>query len=89
MLTYAILKMKNSFIQGNVIYDENLSRISFIDFEYSGMNYQAFDIGNHFNEYAGTENIDYNHYPNKEYQLDWLKTYLLEYFATNVDFVDY
>lgn len=27
--------------------------VRFIDFEYGGINYQAFDIANHFNEYAG------------------------------------
>jgi len=26
----------------------------FIDFEYGAYNYEAFDIGNHFAEYAGT-----------------------------------
>ena len=28
-------------------------KVSFIDFEYVGYNYQAFEIGNHFCEYAG------------------------------------
>ena len=27
--------------------------INFVDFEYAGLNYQAYDIANHFNEYAG------------------------------------
>lgn len=27
--------------------------VRFIDYEYAGYNYQAFDIGNHFNEFAG------------------------------------
>ena len=30
-----------------------LEKISFIDFEYVGYNYLAFDIANHFCEYAG------------------------------------
>lgn len=29
--------------------------VRFIDYEYAGYNYQAFDIGNHFNEFAGRE----------------------------------
>lgn len=29
----------------------------FIDYEYAGYNYQAFDIGNHFNEFAGEKGI--------------------------------
>lgn len=28
-------------------------QVRFIDYEYTGYNYQAFDIGNHFNEFAG------------------------------------
>lgn len=27
--------------------------VRFIDFEYADFNYQAYDIGNHFNEFAG------------------------------------
>lgn len=30
-----------------------LGHVRFIDYEYTGYNYQAFDIGNHFNEFAG------------------------------------
>lgn len=30
--------------------------VRFIDYEYSSYNYQAFDIGNHFNEFAGLQN---------------------------------
>lgn len=29
--------------------------VRFIDYEYSSYNYQAFDIGNHFNEFAGEQ----------------------------------
>lgn len=31
--------------------------VRFIDYEYAGYNYQAFDIGNHFNEFAGEKGI--------------------------------
>ena len=27
--------------------------LAFIDFEYGAFNYEAFEIGNHFDEYAG------------------------------------
>ena len=30
-----------------------IGHVRFIDYEYAGYNYQAFDIGNHFNEFAG------------------------------------
>lgn len=43
----------NDLLLGNVIYNEELNRVSFIDFEYAAHNFQAFDIGNHFTEFAG------------------------------------
>ncbi|CAI2182652.1 11047_t:CDS:10 [Funneliformis geosporum] len=38
-------------------------------------NYRGFDIGNHFCEFAGFE-CDYSLYPDKKFQLQWLKHYL-------------
>lgn len=43
----------NDLLLGNVIYTEAENRVTFIDYEYASCNYQAFDIGNHFSEYAG------------------------------------
>lgn len=34
-----------------------IGHVRFIDYEYAGYNYQAFDIGNHFNEFAGEKGI--------------------------------
>ena len=31
----------------------HVGTVNFIDFEYAGLNYAAFDLANHFNEYAG------------------------------------
>ncbi|XP_042198173.1 ethanolamine kinase 1, partial [Callorhinchus milii] len=53
--------------------------VKFIDYEYSSYNYQAFDIGNHFNEFAGVAEVDYSLYPDKHFQLQWLTTYLEAY----------
>uniref|UniRef100_UPI00398EC5B7 ethanolamine kinase 1 isoform X2 n=1 Tax=Pristiophorus japonicus TaxID=55135 RepID=UPI00398EC5B7 len=50
--------------------------VKFIDYEYAGYNYQAFDIGNHFNEFAGINEVDYCLYPDKSLQFQWLKSYL-------------
>ena len=36
-------------------------KLYFIDFEYGSYNYRGFDIGNHFNEYAGYD-CDYSLY---------------------------
>lgn len=40
---------------------KNPGKLYFIDFEYGSYNYRGFDIGNHFNEYAGYE-CDYSLY---------------------------
>lgn len=60
----------------NIIYDG--SGVSFIDVEYSGCSYAAFDIANHFLEFAGVEgDLDYKRfYPNKGFQIGWIRTYL-------------
>lgn len=50
----------------------------FIDYEYGCHAYRGFDIGNHFNEFAGFE-CEYWRYPTKEFQLKWFDWYLTEY----------
>lgn len=35
------------------IFVSRVGDVQFIDYEYSGYNYLAYDIGNHFNEFAG------------------------------------
>ncbi|XP_046394265.1 ethanolamine kinase [Ischnura elegans] len=64
----------NDLLLGNVIYSSN--QVTFIDYEYADYNYQGFDIGNHFNEFAGVDDVDYSRYPSKEFQLPWLRVYL-------------
>lgn len=59
----------------------NHDNVQFIDFEYGGLNYKAFDIANHFNEFAGgTENAIpvYDWLPNMKQQVYFIKTYLQE-----------
>lgn len=43
----------NDLLIGNILYDEKKNSVTFIDFEYTAYNYQAFDIANHFAEFAG------------------------------------
>ncbi|XP_003474857.1 ethanolamine kinase 2 isoform X2 [Cavia porcellus] len=66
----------NDLLCKNIIYDSAKGRVQFIDYEYTGYNYQAFDIGNHFNEFAGVSGVDYCWYPTQETQLLWLRFYL-------------
>eukprot|EP00116_Pleurobrachia_bachei_P006152 sb/3466414/ len=68
----------NDLLLGNVIYNVHKNSISFIDYEYGDPNYLAYDIGNHFAEYAGVDNVDFNLYPDEGYQRWWLRFYLEE-----------
>ncbi|KAK6318535.1 hypothetical protein J4Q44_G00118260 [Coregonus suidteri] len=69
----------NDLLTKNIIYDNKEGMVRFIDYEYADFNYQAFDIGNHFNEFAGTSDTDYSLYPSPELQRDWLTAYLESY----------
>jgi len=54
-------------------------KIQLIDFEFSGMNYLAYDIANHFNEFAGgtdTGTPNYTLFPSLEVQKEFCQIYL-------------
>ena len=65
----------NDLLIKNIVYDKKTDTVSFIDFEYTHMNYALFDIANHFVEYAGVDDADFNLYPTRDEQKRWLKTY--------------
>lgn len=69
----------NDLLCKNIIYNQQAGNVKFIDYEYAGYNYQAYDIGNHFNEFAGLNEVDYSHYPERAFQLEWLRAYLEAY----------
>ena len=45
----------------DTIHSSTPGKLYFIDFEYGSFSYRGFDLGNHFNEYAGYD-CDYNLY---------------------------
>uniref|UniRef100_A0A3P9LVM0 ethanolamine kinase n=1 Tax=Oryzias latipes TaxID=8090 RepID=A0A3P9LVM0_ORYLA len=69
----------NDLLCKNIVYNQREGSVKFIDYEYAGYNYQAFDIGNHFNEFAGLNEVDYSYYPDRPVQLLWLRSYLEAY----------
>ena len=80
-LNSPIVFCHNDLLLGNIVVRPN-SQIYFIDLEYGDFNYQAFDIADHFCEFAGVDalNLDYaKYYPDKEFQLAWLRAYLEEF----------
>lgn len=76
----AIVFCHNDLLAANILYDSEQQRIQLIDFEYGGVNYRAFDIANHFNEYAGGppdhSTPDYGLLPSTENQRAFIRTYL-------------
>lgn len=65
----------NDLLSGNIMLNEEEGKLYIIDFEYGSYNYRGFDLGNHFNEYAGYD-CDYSLYPSKEEQYHFFKHYL-------------
>ncbi|KAI3643408.1 hypothetical protein MP228_012963 [Amoeboaphelidium protococcarum] len=64
----------NDLLSANIILTDQ-QQIRFIDYEYGSWSYAAFDIANHFNEFAGFK-CDYSRYPLPQFQQEWLKEYL-------------
>ena len=69
----------NDLLAGNIMISGSTGEIALIDFEYGGVNYVAFDIANHFNEWAGgTDNAipDYSKFPSAEQQRAFCSAYV-------------
>ncbi|KNE69998.1 hypothetical protein AMAG_14836 [Allomyces macrogynus ATCC 38327] len=77
----------NDLLSGNIIlqYAENSDEkvgsaphsVRFIDYEYGGVGFAAFDIANHFCEWAGFD-CEYWRYPDVTTQKAWLREYLAQ-----------
>ncbi|XP_057485492.1 probable ethanolamine kinase [Actinidia eriantha] len=65
----------NDLLSGNLMLNDEEEKLYLIDFEYGSYNYRGFDIGNHFNEYAGYD-CDYSLYPSKDEQYHFFRHYL-------------
>lgn len=69
----------NDVLAANILKLDDKDSIQLIDFEYGGINYKAFDLANHFNEYAGgtdTGKPNYDLAPSLEQQRDFIQHYL-------------
>ena len=85
----------NDLLVGNILWDDVEQKVSFIDYEYAGWNYAAFDVANHFCEYTGLDVLDYEtNYPKKVERKLFCEKYLTERNGTDVsaddvsDFMD-
>lgn len=68
----------NDIHSANIIYNEETDATKLVDYEYTGPNYSAYDIANHFCEFAGVDNVDYQKYPSEMVQKMWIRMYLEE-----------
>ena len=83
-LAYQSVFCHNDLLSGNCLYqlnksispDRNPGDITIIDYEYGGYNFRAFDIANHFNEYAG---FDFSKIPEKFPKRDARHKFICEY----------
>lgn len=66
----------NDLLAGNVLYNEATGEVRFIDFEYSGCSYAAFDVANHFCEHAGFDSDFERGYPDAATRDDFIDAYL-------------
>ncbi|KAI3424538.1 uncharacterized protein J3R85_010545 [Psidium guajava] len=76
LLNAPVVFAHNDLLCGNFMFNDEEGKLYFIDFEYGSYNYRGFDIGNHFNEYAGYE-CDYSLYPSKDEQYHFFRHYLM------------
>lgn len=67
----------NDLLINNLLYDSE--RVRIIDYEYTATNYQLFDIANHFNEWAGVDEVNFDLCPNEEEKRYFLETYFKFY----------
>nr|XP_039269016.1 ethanolamine kinase 2-like [Styela clava] len=83
-----IVYCHNDLLVNNIVFNNLKNSLHFIDFEYTGKNFQAFDIANHFCEFAGVDNMDYSFYPDRHLQLDWIRTYLKHWNNSDIEVTD-
>ena len=81
----------NDLLSGNIMINPSSSTthrdlgMTFIDFEYADAAPRGYDIGNHFNEYAGFD-CDYSKYPMPEAAQNFIRAYLAA--VNNIDITD-
>lgn len=65
--------------------NQQTKQIQFIDFEYGGVGYAAYDVANHLNEYAGGTSAedngvpDYSRFPTYDKQKAFCEVYVKEF----------
>jgi len=84
----------NDLLSGNILYHRDKDEVRFIDYEYGACSYAAFDLANHFCEYAGFDADFERGFPQRDVREDVISHYLggaphseVEAFSDLVDFM--
>lgn len=75
----------NDLLSGNILISKQESKDSkliFIDYEYCDYNYRAYDIANHFCEFAGFEFNIKDNFPHQQFRLQFLRNYVTQMIPT-------
>lgn len=67
----------NDLLSGNILFLAAEGRCQYIDFEYGAYNYAAFDVADHFCEYAGFDFDLVRWYPQDDLQMHFWKAYII------------
>jgi len=78
----------NDLLSGNILVDEGTGEVRFIDYEYGDAGHAAFDVANHFGEYAGFDSDFARGYPDAATRRDFASAYLGSTTATVLDDFD-
>ena len=73
---FRVVLSHNDLLAGNVLTNEDRSRVRFIDYEYGAPAPAAFDIANHFCEYAGFDSDFASGFPSRADRDDFIAHYL-------------
>ncbi len=66
----------NDLLSGNVLFSEAEGAVRFVDYEYGACSYAAFDVANHFCEYAGFDSDFELGFPTRAVRDDFIDAYL-------------
>ena len=72
-----IVLSHNDLVPGNIMLSTpggDARELRFIDFEYGGRDFLLFDVGNHWNEWAGSDH-DFTRYPGPEAQRKFVEIF--------------
>ena len=73
---FRLVLAHNDLLAGNILTNQEQDRVIFIDYEYGATSVAAFDVANHFCEYAGFDSDFASGFPARDARDDFIAHYL-------------